>query len=188
MRITTVAIFSLSAGCLASEPQPEPVGSLASAPTPGVLEHAAGTWIERPVIADSELTARCPGCELAIVHRLSADYRDAIAVYAVGGDGVIDGAALCTRTRTYYPSANQTYRATGELVDYELTADTCGSSAVGVVSEDYALWIASGSDGMQVIEEPPPPGQPVQGFRPFNAWWRCGADPSPLCGATALTR
>src|SRR5207248_6383932 len=117
-------------------------GSYDQPVTPRVLEHAIGRWIVRPALENDAITAQCPHCDLVQVHDVSARdgaYRDAIAVFA-------NGSVLCKMTRVYTVSSTQEYGGSGEMIDYELAADTCGLGPTGVVHEGYALWEAAAGD------------------------------------------
>src|SRR5262245_44287572 len=111
----------LCVGCVDNERSTSGAPELPPArSTPRVLENATGTWIAVSVI-DAALNAKCPGCELAVIHEVEpreGAFDDAITVFATRPtDSAMS--PLCTMSRTYTASADQMYPDAGELVDYE---------------------------------------------------------------------
>src|SRR5262249_44871595 len=180
-KLLGLGLVWFATGCLDTETPTSPTSDPpAPHQSPRVLEHATGRWIELGAIQDSALTAKCPGCELAIVHDVTTRdgaYADAITVFDTRS-----GSSLCTMSRTYSPAADQAYGDAGELVDYEMVSDTCGIGPIGVVHESYALWEATRAGVLEVLEDAPPPGAAFEGSRPFTAWWRCATfSPNAMC-------
>lgn len=187
-----LALLSLSIGC-ATEPA-EPMGDPDADPedqvvttSPEVLRHAAGTWLEELLFVEPAPSQRCDGCTLAVHHRLSAqddalwDHAQVIVVRSTVDD-IPEGSVLCRRERAYRRSAAQSY-PDGELVDYELIADTCASTFLPVALEGYALWVPSSKPALlEVMEDVPLPD--TLGYRPFSRWTRTDPDRLSVRGET----
>jgi hypothetical protein len=170
MSMTWVGCSLFLFGCVAQTTTPDP-SAPSAVPRPHVLEHASGRWITRPSL------------EVAITHDISeiyGTYLDGVTVYDASSTITTDS-VLCTTTWAYAVSTDQIDGDAGQLVDYQLVADSCGVGTIGTVYEEYARWTARGADAIEVVEDPSPTDASVA------LWLRCTATSALLCGgAVAL--